>query len=146
MPVPGIRSVSIPRRYAKNPKVDQPSWQSSPVSIPRRYAKNAFYTLPGSRSVFLFQSLVGTLKTDIQNDNSRYGAGFQSLVGTLKTLIACQFSAIAPVMFQSLVGTLKTTYCAVLPLLLPSFQSLVGTLKTAYPEALATDFIGFNPS
>ena len=55
----------------------------------------------------MFQSLIGTLKTDNERVKEALKAGFQSLIGTLKTgtLANDGWSQIA---FQSLIGTLKT--------------------------------------
>ncbi len=57
-------SVSIPRRYAKNLPAGQLSFPVYFVSIPRRYAKNIKVRC-SLRVHLMFQSLVGTLKTEM---------------------------------------------------------------------------------
>ena len=55
--------VSIPLRYAKNKQFHGTMREVRGVSIPLRYAKNAGKQGAG-RCIFLFQFLLGTLKTD----------------------------------------------------------------------------------
>ena len=62
---------------------------------------------------------------------------FQSLIGRLKTgfLIGGPIGAL---MFQSLIGRLKTPLYAELTTAMLRFQSLIGRLKTARSELIAS--------
>ena len=102
----------------------------------------------------VFQSLIGTLKTDLEHEFSVNLCVFQSLIGTLKTLPLVLYciprrQVSIPnrdaknegdlaanvgdyIMFQSLIGTLKTYTRAGNAVVRNAFQSLIGTLKTEY--------------
>ena len=79
------------------------------VSIPLRYAKNPRNRPPSS--VFRpFQFLLGTLKTKISAPVEIHTQEFQFLLGTLKTyMVVLRIADSAK--FQFLLGTLKTEKC-----------------------------------
>ncbi len=71
---------------------------------------------------------------------------FQSLIGTIKTELVKNISFIIR-KFQSLIGTIKTQERQKLLYTLVRFQSLIGTIKTLRKESQNnTDLSGFNPS
>jgi len=95
----------------------------------------------------LFQSLIGRLKTCIENGKATRIVRFQSLIGRLKTGDMPLHGA-REEMFQSLIGRLKTfrfvhqSYINILQ----KFQSLIGRLKTGVSSPVRSAVSGFNPS
>ena len=102
--------------------------------------------------MILFQSLIGTIKTERSLDISaspvqvsiphRYDKNastsrlfalkfveFQSLIGTIKTMRRL-YSVKYNLLFQSLIGTIKTVYTIRAEIEKHMFQSLIGTIKT----------------
>ena len=147
-----LLGVSIPDRYAKNLFIQLLMYQRSGVSIPDRYAKNAQYPEIAALVRYMFQFLIGTLKTFGYSAYTyrsyrvsipdRYAKNPRLLPHGLppthvsipdryaknKSALVRLFTVMS--MFQFLIGTLKTPICRVKPNFRNRFQFLIGTLKT----------------
>ena len=76
------------------------------VSIPHRYAEN-FNVFRQAGKIWVFQSLIGMLKTVAPVTRKTSGLRFQSLIGMLKTE-SDVIEIDGAKLFQSLIGMLKT--------------------------------------
>ena len=130
MAKPSAIVVSIPHRYDKNAQAVERYKEEVRVSIPHRYDKNYGSWYWADEYDLLFQSLIGTIKTQLlakyrgnehevsiphRYDKNFRRAGapaasrqFQSLIGTIKTQKNQNRRRILCSMFQSLIGTIKT--------------------------------------
>ena len=99
--------VSIPYRHAKNFDNWGKGLVFSNVSIPYRHAKNGYGDNSTSIWIYLFQFLIGTLKTQQIIKAIDKQLSFQFLIGTLKT-VGMLIEVTRYEKFQFLIGTLKT--------------------------------------
>ena len=77
------------------------------VSIPYRDDKNSDFLDQDINSLYMFQSLIGTIKTSSLASIMSGVSVFQSLIGTIKTYFF-RITANPLTVFQSLIGTIKT--------------------------------------
>ena len=79
-------AVSIPYRHDKNQLNFEMLWRDIQcVSIPYRHDKNAKFCRDWCNLFYKFQSLIGTIKTNLFKSKSNWTNKFQSLIGTIKT-------------------------------------------------------------
>ena len=99
------------------------------------------------RVQYMFQSLIGRLKTLSEAKRSHVGRSFQSLIGRLKTIFLLWVLLWRFRLFQSLIGRLKTVTVFIAATTSDAeFQSLIGRLKTTARVRFYTSGASFNPS
>jgi len=122
--------VSIPHRYAENYLFLKAPVKRCFVSIPHRYAENIMRNWGRISEGWLFQFLIGTLKTAVTKDADKLANLVSIPHRYAENLEAVPEEGNICIEFQFLIGTLKTSkrpcgyagFCG--------FQFLIGTLKT----------------